>query len=320
MLLFRVPSFIPSPISFIYDTNYNKLVSNDNNSHIIHKKNDEDIFNTYRKYTHPYDYMKSVVDDTKINSKSYSIWEIICHFNVIDDTLSTIHMVDRMDGIQTLIQSKYKDSISSLLDYDIEIFSHISPDDQSDSSNRFIEWRSSRMDTSDMIILNPKYITNQNMITNLFISIILQKPGGTLILHMNDIGSVFSIDIIYIITSLYEDVFIVKPEISDIHEYETFIFCYGMKDFSKMELTTNMIPLLGKCYTRDSRLIHNYIPHKMITSILNASSICENIRSSSIIETLKIQHNILNLNIESIEKRNISKCKRWCNKHHIKYT
>jgi hypothetical protein len=315
MLLFRLPAFIPYPISFMYHL-YERESSFEKQSYREYTK----TFKEYRKYTHPYDYMDRIVVNTKVSNNSYSIWEVICHFDVIDDTISNIHMIDTTDELQSMIQNKYKKSvISPLMEYDMNTFTDMYLEYIERSSNRFMDWYSYRVDTSDIIILNTLHNTHETILTNIFISIILQKPTGSLILEMNDIASIFSIDLLYIIGSLYEDVFMVKPEISDIHQNEIFIFCYGMREFSKMKFISNMLPLLRRSYNNDSRIISNHIPHKMVSSILNVSYINKNIQSNSIIDTLKIQNSISSLNLDIIEKKHMSKCKRWCKRYDIEY-
>ena len=95
------------------------------------------------------------------------------------------------------------------------------------------------------IILGSYWSNYYNMFMwQLCFALALQKKGGTFILKIFDIFTQATIDIIYILASLYKKVYIIKPCTSRTANSEKYIVC---KDF-KMNDTFELLTIFSNLY------------------------------------------------------------------------
>ena len=128
----------------------------------------------------------------------------------------------------------------------------------------------------------------------------------------------------YLLTSLYEKVYIIKPTVSDLCSNEKFIVC------KKFRFTLDNI----QYYLQELTYILEFIPRdNLIVSLLKKSLpyyFLNKIEEANIIighQQLEIMEQIVNLiknknreeKIESLKKTNIQKCIQWCEKYKIPF-
>lgn len=158
-------------------------------------------------------------------------------------------------------------------------------------------------------------------------ALILQKNGGTFILKIFDLFNKSTIDLIYILRLLYEDVYITKPKTSRYANSEKYIVCihYKREIFNKLSnKLMNIFRIFEKVdfekYTITSFLSKNYsLDFKK--SIQEINSIIGEQQLSVINNTIILikKTNINNNRLELEKKNNIQKCIEWCIEHNIPY-
>ena len=151
----------------------------------------------------------------------------------------------------------------------------------------------------------------------------MQKKGGTFILKCFDIFYKSSIDIIYILSSFYQDIYISKPCTSRQANSEKYLVCKNFK-FSDTTMYYNVI-----CNIFTNDLKYNYISSYLdislpyfyinklqeINCLLGQSQI-ENINST--IDMLLCERKCSE-KLDLLKKKNIGKCVEWCISNNIPY-
>lgn len=156
-------------------------------------------------------------------------------------------------------------------------------------------------------------------------AIAMQKIGGHFVLKMFDLFTKPSIDLLYILSSVYKKVIIVKPNTSRYANSEKYIIC---KHFQ----LTNRRPLLAKLIDIhrffEQNLMSNYIsnilnielPYIFINKLEEANTVLGQQQIENIITTIELLENNNKQNkLSVLKKTNIQKCINWCIKYHEPY-
>ena len=151
------------------------------------------------------------------------------------------------------------------------------------------------------------------ILSQIFFALVMQKQGGNFILKIFDIFKIKTIEIIYLLSNLYENVFIFKPNTSRCANSEKYIICRNFKNNNK-KIITNIIEnfdlLINKVDTIYS-LFNIQLNQLFITKLQEINSIygqqqLENIKNTINLirefKILNIQHNLLNNNYNSFLK------------------
>ena len=155
-------------------------------------------------------------------------------------------------------------------------------------------------------------------------ALIMQKKGGHFILKFFDTFSRASVEMIYILNSFYENVYVVKPNTSRYANSERYVVCKNFKRTSTSEfvkLFMNIISdMQSNCYV--DQILKNKVPYYFIVKIEEINAILGQQQLETIVNTLAlIQNNNRDINnkIEQIITNNIQKCSVWCLKHNVNY-
>ena len=157
-------------------------------------------------------------------------------------------------------------------------------------------------------------------------AISMQKRGGCFILKIFDLFLESTIDLIYLLSSVYGSVIITKPNTSRIANSERYIVCknfrfksserpynkfYSIFDLlSKVDLSKNYI----------SKFFKFSIPYYYINRIEECNAILGQQQIENINYTISLIDNKKSSEkIEQIKKNNIQKCVNWCIKHNVSY-
>lgn len=151
-------------------------------------------------------------------------------------------------------------------------------------------------------------------------AMILQKKGGSFVLKVFDTFSSCSIQLLYLLTYLYEDVSITKPLPSRPANSEKYIICNNFRMVSNLneiiEKVVQQYPLIktNQITSIFNLSISNHFLDKMkeINSIFGQSQI-ENILSilTHIMDDSKHDKQ------EQIKKSYLGKCVKWCKKNNL---
>jgi len=315
-------------ISYSLLNYYNELHDQIKSSCLCNDDLSNNNYNNYNeliKIVNPYEFIFSKVPGSKfsvskLKPKSilfYDFLEVCLSLNILDlyklNPIKTLHFtVNNNDTIECLEMLR-------------ENFS---------DENLFYNYINDELITSigdkkfDFLFFETTFINNNQYIISLIQSLMVifknQSLGGTCIIKINNIFYKPIIDIIYILSSLYEKTYILKPNASNITTFDKYIVC---KNFiTNNDKVTNfklnyfkLLVFLKKLNEKNILSILNFeIPYyfKMKLDDINI------IFGQQQLESLDLIINILkNKNkedkIETIKKANIQKSVAWCEKYKI---
>jgi hypothetical protein len=177
--------------------------------------------------------------------------------------------------------------------------------------------------------LNSKIYLNTNTYIFglvIFLKLILtyQKENGVTIIKIDSIFYKPIIDILYILTSLYDKVFIVKPNTTNIIVNERYLVCKKfISSSTNYNILMEQLDLLINTLNNNNRLvveslINDDLPYYFMNKIEDSNI---NIGHQQIEHLDLILHIIKNKNrddkIETLKKNKIIKCIQWCEKFKI---
>ena len=156
-------------------------------------------------------------------------------------------------------------------------------------------------------------------------AISMQKKGGCFVLKMFDTFMQHSIDLLYILSSFYDKVYIIKPHTSRYANSEKYIVCKGFTDIPFEQYSTYIEKTFENMLTSSGNLhIHRFLnlPISMLFSIkleeynaIFGQQQIENIHYTIMLIDNKHKQD----KIDSLINTNIQKCIMWCTKYNIPY-
>ena len=150
-----------------------------------------------------------------------------------------------------------------------------------------------------------------------------QIQGGCSIIKIQDIIQLPIIEIIYVLNSLYEKVYIIKPNVSYILNDERYLVCKNLKLEDKYNVYLYFNEIYKKITTIENvniSLLNEDIPYYFLNKLEESNIGIGNqkIEQLDIILSLVNDENIIE-KIEKIKINNLQKCNSWCEKHKIQY-
>jgi len=289
------------------------------------------IVNTYEeiiKIVNPYEYIFSKVPGSNFSVSKlkpntniyYDFLEIILTFNILDAFKNksinflnvTPYYQDSSDCIEMLRENYKDDTIHNF------------------NNNTIKEICKTMNDSNFDIMFFNKYYSDVNSYIIYFIETIMlilryQLPGGTSIIKIDYIFHKPIIDLLYLLSSLFKKVYIIKPNSSNITTFDKYVVCknYNIISEEKIEIYKNNYQkfnnFINKINNKNiTSIIDNNIPYYFINKLDDINIII----GQQQLESLDLLINVLkNKNreekIENIKKNNIQKSVYWCEKFKI---
>jgi 23S rRNA U2552 (ribose-2'-O)-methylase RlmE/FtsJ len=284
-------------------------------------------YNELIKIVNPYEYVfftvpgsKYSVSKLKPNSNNfYDLLEIFMTLNILDlynnKSIKSLHFSldndDTVDCIEMLREKYNDDVIIKLNENDEEIYKTIN-----DLKFDIMFFNKSHNDINSYIINFIKFVMN---------ILRYQEFGGTTIIKIDYIFHKPIIDLLYLLSSLFEKVYIIKPNTSNITNFEKYIVCKNFNSSTEIKLE-----LYKNNYSKLSNFIKK-LDNKNITSIIDNDAqyyFINKIDDMNIIlghQQLESLSQIINIlknknkeeKIENIKKNSIQKAVIWCEKFKI---
>jgi hypothetical protein len=155
-----------------------------------------------------------------------------------------------------------------------------------------------------------------------------QNVNGLCIIKVDSIFFKPILEIIYLLTNMYEKVYIIKPNVSNVLKNERFIVCKNfISDCSKTLENNNILKILktvlvefncnGNILTEilDSELPYYFLNKIEESNIITGQQQLEHL--DHVVNTIKNKNR--EDKIETLKKNNIQKCIQWCEKNKIPY-
>jgi hypothetical protein len=301
--------------------NYHKIV---NNQIITMFNNIQDISNnTYNeslKIVNPYEFIYSKVPGSKFSVSKlkptsnlfYDLIEISNNLNIFESfkykNISSLIVSPSCSDIiecQDIFREEFNDEKIALSYIDID-------DNYNEKKFNFIFFETD----------NNKYFIS--IVKLLMIVFKNQSFGGNIIIKLDNIFYKPVVDMLYILSSLYEKVYITKPNTNNITSFDKYIVCknFLFGDHFNNYLSLNyyrLVIFIKKLDNKFIKQILNFeIPYYFKIKINDLNIIIGQQQLESLDQIITIYKNKNREDkIESIKKSNIQKSVSWCEKYKI---
>jgi len=312
---------IPIYASYSTYNYYNKSIKQLINICLFENNN---TYDTISKNFNTYEYIGSTIPDinlsvSKLNQPSYIFYDFL-------ELSSILNIFENFNNsIKSLIISP---NFLSIIDSIKSIKQNINIQNYG-----FLNINSSKLltnidDKFNLIFCeldNDTYKNNNTYIFGLINILLLilkyQHKNGTSIIKIYNVYHKPIIDILYILSFIFEKVYVIKPNTSNIFSCDKYLVC---KQFisDKYTIIYNKLNEIteNNCYKNIHSLISSDIPYYFINKIddMNIIICKQQIELiHQIINILKNKNKTDKLNI--LKNNNIQKCIFWCEKHNIPY-
>ena len=155
-------------------------------------------------------------------------------------------------------------------------------------------------------------------------AIVMQKKGGSFVLKIFDCFMQHTVDIIYLLSSFYEKVYIMKPNSSRYANSEKYLICKNFLYSSCEQFFPYLLNVFTKIITVDTEQIYRFInipiSNHFLTKLEEFNAIFGQQQIENIYFTISLIDNKHHSEkIESLVKTNTQKCIQWCNKFNVPY-
>ena len=152
-------------------------------------------------------------------------------------------------------------------------------------------------------------------------AIAVQKEGGQFILKFFDTFTQTSLDMLYLLSLIYEHVYFVKPNSSRYANSEKYIVCknFQLKDTKLLVRHLYEIFLRFKENENLVRVLNIDIPYLYSCRVEEYNAIYGQQQIESISSTLNLIDNNKFERMESLKKNNIQKCISWCQRYKLPF-
>lgn len=313
----------------------------------VKKKDNMINYDLIYKISNPYEFIFSNVPGLKysvsklkpLNNIFYIFMEILVNFNILD-------FFNNVE-IKTYFYGKNISSTIECMNMLREDYNDIYQFHGEISQVTCEDFNSSEKKSFDFMFFELKNYLNEDQTNEYIISmirclqriLIYQKKNGICVIKLNNLFYKPMIEILYILTNLYDKTYVVKMNTTNIVNGEQIIVCknfiqndeYWVEHDSikylafaqKLQLQLDNITesnIINPNNIIIESIIDNKLPYYFINKIEDSNV---NIGHSQIEQLDLILYMIKNKNrdekIETIKKNNIIKCAQWCEKYKIPY-
>ena len=164
--------------------------------------------------------------------------------------------------------------------------------------------------------------------TQVLYALVMQKKGGHFVLKIFDIFEYGTIDILYLLSTFYEKVVLMKPYTSRYANSEKYVICKNFKYDNISDLHKKFIGILSffNGFDFDKYKINSIldvpIQNYYINSINEINSIFGHQQIENILNTIKIitHKDKKQEKMNNLKCQNVQKCINWCIKNEIPYS
>lgn len=253
----------------------------------------------------------------------YELLEIFSVTKVFDEfnkSINILHIVKNHESIESIeyIKAIGNNDIAIYNTHFFEMSEYINNNINNNINFDFMFFEALKYDNNDI----NKYIIN-------FIEIIMviltnQHGGGSTLIKLNYIFHKPIVDLLYLLNTLFEKIYIIKPSVSNAANSERFILC------SKFTTDKNKLHLCKQ----NNEIFYDFFNHSRdgyIKSIIDFDLPCYFLNKINDINLIIGQQQLESLNqiihilksksqnekLEQLQKNNIQKAILWCDKHMV---
>ena len=161
------------------------------------------------------------------------------------------------------------------------------------------------------------------ILSQIAFAIACQKKGGSFFIKMFDTFTEASIDMLYLLTMLYDQVYFCKPHTSRYANSEKYIVCKGFRLSETKPLVISLYHVLQSFDENHdsylSRLFDFDIPYVTINRIEEYNAIFGQQQIECISQTLSLINSSNYDKLENMKRSHIQKSVTWCQKYKVPY-
>ena len=170
----------------------------------------------------------------------------------------------------------------------------------------------------------------KNVLLTFYIIIKFQSNNGSCIIKLDNIFYKIIVDVIFILSAVYDKVYLIKPSLSNISKGERFLVCKNF-NFGAIVNSNLLVQVEERLsqrlinYSNSSgidknihSILYNEIPYYFLNKIEESNSIIGQQQLESWDQIINIFKNKnKDEKIESLKRNHIQKCIQWCEKNQI---
>ena len=169
------------------------------------------------------------------------------------------------------------------------------------------------IDNSVDFILQEDITSNTTMCQVAFGCAVL-KEGGAFVIKVFDISTFFSVDVIYFLSLAFDSVHVFKPSTTPGMSSERYIVCKGFRFASNRQIIHFFSQIMNHSV---SRIFNSEIPYFYLSKIEECNAIIGQQQIENILFTLSLLDNPKPRRLETIIRRHVVACEKWCAKYGI---
>lgn len=168
---------------------------------------------------------------------------------------------------------------------------------------------------------NQEIASSKLLFCQIAFAIAMQKKGGCFIIKFFDTFTKLSSEMIYLLTIIYENVYVIKPCSSRQANSEKYIVCKKFRLHDSRPLLNKIITAFHDINRNDYliQILTINIPYILSSKIEECNAICGQQQIECIAGTLNLMDNNKYDKLETLKKNNVQKCKQWCQKYKLPY-
>jgi hypothetical protein len=281
------------------------------------------------KIVNPYEYIFSKVTGSKFSVSKikpfsnifYDFLEISQTLNMFDNynetNILSLHFGENNSSTIECMNMMREDNNDSNIGFD-KVEEYV-VDDQNFNNIHFLFYEYSNQNEKNLIIGLVKFIMKLLQ---------KQKNGGSCVIKIDNLFYKPIIDIVYLLSSLYDKLYVIKPNTSPITSCEKYVVCkYFICNYERINLYLeklliflNNFEILHDDNLSVSYFVKDEIPYYFINKIEEANIIVGQQQLESLDQIVSILKNKNKEDkIETLKKNNLQKCVHWCEKYRIPY-
>ena len=159
------------------------------------------------------------------------------------------------------------------------------------------------------------------ILAQLAFALAVQRPGGTFILKVFDTFTQASLDLLYLMSSLYTSVQAVKPATSRQANSEKYLVCKGFRGSVPPMLQGGIASCVFSMDNGERllRLFASPLPYHFVTKVEELNAMLGQQQIESIAATLALMDSPKPDRLDALRKSNVQKCVGWCQRHRLPY-
>jgi len=320
----KIEPYISYSFIFYINNIYKQLVQ-------LQDDNDETItINYVNKIVNPFEFIYTNVPGStfsvsKVKPDSiifFELMEIFQAFNINDTlilntTLSIAHFTHNYTSTNYLLNMLREDHMDTVISEEFH-FDNL--------YNLFINHTYAHK--LDLIICEfhpTDYMDTNKYIRNIILTLLIiskyQMNRGMSIIKIDNILYKPIIDVIFILASMYDKMYLVKPSISNITTTERYLICRGFNEKLNSKTLANIIAHLSTNIMHRNNiysLIDNELPYYLLNKINESNLVIGQQQLEAYDQIITIYKNKnREERIENLKKSHIQKCIQWCEKNQL---